>query len=116
MSAGNKSEMVKIDGGTARVGFTFDNGVRLSVVFGPCTYSDNYNMDFEVQPEQGYAESTTVEIMQTEGNPALNAWIHRKYGTYNGKSDPIGYVPVKHLPAILKRAASKVYANQGGSK
>lgn len=111
--SGNQADnrLVKIDsGGIGKVGFNFSNGVRLSVIFSAMTYSDNYNGNFDIQRKEGFVESKTVEIMQTDGNPALNRWIHRKYGDYDGGSDPIGYVPVEHLPAILKRAASKLYA------
>ena len=95
--------------------YTFDNGVRLSVTFAPMTYSDNYDVwkkDKDGRETwQQRMESTTVEIMQTDGNPALNRWIHRKYGDYDGDDDPIGYVKAEHLAQILKRADSKVYAS-----
>lgn len=107
--------LVKLD--SHKIGhcaYTFDNGVRLSVAFGAMTYSDNYDVwkkDKDGRETwQQTMQSGTVEIMQTEGNPALNRWIHKKYGTYDGDSDPIGYVSVEHLPAILKRADSKAYA------
>lgn len=94
-------------------GYTFSNGVRVSITFAPMTYSDNndiWQKDKEGRETwQQPMKSTTVEVMQTDGNPALNRWIHKRFGDYEGDSDPIAYVSVEHIPAILKRAGSKVY-------
>ena len=80
------------------------------------TYPDNYDVHKDDKDGRRAWEqpvkSKTVEIMQTSGNPALNNWIHKKYGKYDGGSDPIGYISVEHIPAILKRADSRVYKVQ----
>lgn len=105
--------LIKVDSnGMGHVGYAFDNGVRVSVTFNTMTYSDNYHNRAD-RVNIPFLESKTVEVMQTEGNMAFNAWIHRTFGEYDGKGDPIGYVDVKHIPAILKRADSKVYATRG---
>jgi hypothetical protein len=97
--------------GIARIGYTFDNGVRLSIIFTDMSYSDNYDL----WKREGFDKkhdsftSTTVEILQTDGNKALNGWISKHYGQYESREDPIAYVPVSALPAILKRADSQVY-------
>lgn len=101
--------LVKLDSSRmGKIGYNFDNGIRLSVIFDSMTYSDNYDLMPEKQKEQGFVNSKTMEIWQTEGNPAFGKWLNRKFCDYRG-DDPIGYVDVKHLPAILKRADSKVY-------
>lgn len=94
------SEKIKgLDNGQIR--FSFDNGVEISIVWAPCSYSDNYNTHFDFTGKQ-MLESSTVEIMVISG-----ASTDEIMG--DGKEDSVrGYVPVSELFTILQRCKNYV--------
>lgn len=87
------------------VRYIFDNGNEVSITFAEYSYSDNYELGRLPIPEYGrILSSSTVEIMP-EGHPAFVRWMENKY-----EGDlVVGYVPVSEIPAILKRADSRIY-------
>ncbi len=104
--------LIKIDSNDiGKVGYSFDNGIRLSVIWGPCTYSDNYDMAFEELRAKHNASSATVEIMQTEGDPKFQRWLAKKFGhpRLDEDIDPVGYIDVKFLLEILEMADNKSF-------
>lgn len=99
--------------GKARFAIEFDNGVRLSFIWGAMTYSDNHDKDWiaphalsddlkalGMGPEPDRISSTTVEIMAF-GPAEFTEFFEEKY---NG--NPAMYVPVHKIPSIMQRAKS----------
>lgn len=97
--------------GRAKFAIEFYNGIRVSIIFGSMTYSDNNDEDWieasvltpeleklgmKAQPHQ--ITSHTVEIM-VFGHDEFTEWFADKYG-----GNPAGYLSVDLIPNILQRA------------
>lgn len=91
----------------AKIHFEFSNGGTISVVWGPLTYSDNHD-NFPIKDigklkqnvfgdGADYIESTTYEVMAVDCSDEFIEWFTNKYG-----ENPIGYVPVTELMAMLQ--------------
>ena len=91
-------------GKNGQIVYHFSNGVKLSFIWDWGTYSDN-NMARPkdiTKPSNETWESTTVEIYSIGDNPnGVKEWLGNKYECGNGSA---GYVPVKDIPQILRRA------------
>jgi len=98
-----------------RILFDFDNGFKLSVVFGFGSYSDNHNVSvvnehlinrlFIVGNWDEHIESGSenVEIMFSKipkGGERLVRAAHKKY---SGDGSVIGYLPVSDLYKIITK-------------
>ncbi len=88
----------------ATIRYYFDNGNALSIIFGPYSYTDNYDNVLQPRSDESPISSTTVEI-KPEGNKSFIRWMENEYDGV----DVCGYVPVSELPYIMKRADSKAY-------
>lgn len=92
----------------ANVVYWFDNGNNVRIVFGPGSYSENYEVGYEARLDSNL-ESETVEIHVT--GDAFIRWMDRRYagpGAYGIYS----YIPVCEIPLILKRADSRQYVTK----
>ena len=89
-------------GKVGQVVFHFNNGIILSFIWDWGSYSDN-NMkrpkDY-IKPQNEEWASTTVECYSIGDNPnGITEYLEKKY-----EGNPAGYIPVKDIPNILKRA------------
>lgn len=87
----------------------FPNGNWLSTVWGPCTYSDNYDLEPPTNDEivtmfKAPLWSNTVEIMFTCGDE-LRTKILEEYN--DGIEDPIGYLPQNKWLEIVNLLANE---------
>lgn len=96
--------ITKVSGGKAgQVRYHFDNGVCLSFIWDWGSYSDNYmerpEYDKNMREVIKDWSSTTAEVYSNGDNPnGIDEYITKKYG-----DNPVR-IPVKDIPAILKRA------------
>lgn len=100
--------IVKIScGRSGQVIYEFDNGNIISFLWSWGSYSDNHmervGFDPELYLKNQDWESTTVEVYSMgEDSNGFTRYLEKKYG-----NNPAGYVDVKDIPAIIKRADRK---------
>jgi len=78
---------------------TFPNGNVLSTVWGYCTYSDNYDMEVDVDNFNKFLDSDTVEIMILKAPSRLRKKIDKKYD-FDG--DVKGYLTMEGWLDVVK--------------
>jgi len=83
-----------------RINFAFDNGLRLSIVFGAMTYSDNYDKNTSENVKEK-AEKVELAVIHSPSGKFITDLI-LKANCYGG-DDVRGYVKVSSLPKIILR-------------
>jgi len=86
------------------------NGNHISTTWAPCTYSDNYDADFEdhtvsygrLKPA---ISSNTVEI-KIECSPKLLRKLEKKYN--EGREQPFGYVSFTDWLDIVNEVSNEI--------
>ena len=78
---------------------TFPNGNALSTVWGCSSYSDNHDMEVDLDNYNKFLDSNTVEIMILEAPDKLRKKIGKKYD-FNG--DVKGYLTMEEWLDVVK--------------
>jgi len=78
---------------------TFPNGNALSTVWSCSSYSDNYDMDFDLDNYNKFLDSDTVEIMILKAPDKLKKKIEKKYD-FDG--DVKGYMTMQEWLDVIK--------------
>lgn len=77
----------------------FENGLEVSIIWGSCTYSDNYDHPPVINPDAEFVECPAiVEVGVRPTGGQLMEWPHGD--TVNG------YMPVAEVPALIAHVAA----------